>query len=127
MRIYLSACWDRRAELVAVRELLRADGHEVVARWLDEKDDVRTNRERTAAARHCIEDITECGPFVAFTEFGGRVERGGRWVELGVALEQGCRVIICGPREENIFHHMETTEQVNTVAELRELLRGATT
>ena len=123
-RIYLSARWERQQELRAVRYALLGYGYEVPCRWLEEVDDVATNRERAMAARHCIEDITECGLFVAFTEFARRPERGGRFVELGVALEQGCRVILCGPREENIFHHLETVEQVDTVAELLTLLRN---
>ena len=76
-------------------------------------------------------DIVDADIFVAFTEFSRRPERGGRNVELGVALELGIRVILCGPREENIFHHMGGVEQVDSVAELltrlRESERGGVT
>jgi hypothetical protein len=123
-RIYLSARWERQQELRAVRNALLGYGYEVPCRWLDETVDVATNQDRAMAARHCIEDITECGEFVAFTESARRTERGGRFAELGIALEQGCRVILCGPREENIFHHLSTLEQVDSVVQLLARLRN---
>ena len=122
-QIYLSARWERQQELRAVRNALIGYGHEVVCRWLEEEEDVTTNRGQAEAADMCLADIVDADIFVAFTEFSRRPERGGRNVELGVALELGIRVILCGPREENIFHHMGGVEQVDSVAELLARLR----
>ena len=127
-RIYLSARFERKAELRAVRAALVAQGHEVNCRWLDKEEDVRTDRERTVAAYVCVNNIWGCDVLVAFTEAHRAAERGGRHVELGVAFAlQGrrveFRVILVGPREENIFHHLPGVEQVDTVAALLTLLK----
>ena len=123
-RIYLSARFERQAELRAVRAALVAQGHEVSCRWLDKEKDVRTDQERECAAVGCVNDIWGCEVFVAFTEFGPRrAERGGRHVEFGLALAWHRRVILVGPREENIFHHLPGVEQVDTVAALLTLLK----
>ena len=124
-RIYLSARFERQQELRAVRNALIGYGHEVPCRWLEEQADVTTNRERAYAAEKCLEDICNSDIFVAFTEFTKRSERGGRFVEFGIARAWLARVIVCGPREENIFHHLAEVEQVDSVAGLLALLHGA--
>ena len=61
-------------------------------------------------------DVQACDLLIAFTEqpraAGGR-NRGGRHVELGIAIGQGKRVIIVGPRE-NLFCWLPEIDQFDT-------------
>jgi hypothetical protein len=127
MRIYLASRYSRREELCRYREQLQAVGHDVQSRWLDgnhqisdagtplgdhgealvEGDD-GSQSERAAALRarfaaDDFEDVAGCHLLIAFTEPPrSSASRGGRHVELGLALGMRKQVVIVGPRE-NIF------------------------
>jgi nucleoside 2-deoxyribosyltransferase len=121
--IYLAARYSRRLELVDYRSQLRALGYEIPARWLDgghqlandgtpigetgealvESDSVDAAALRAKFAMDDFEDVRSSDIVVAFTEQprSGN-SRGGRHVELGIALGEGIPVMIVGPRE-NVF------------------------
>lgn len=123
MKIYLAARYSRRLELVGYKDQLQAQGHEVPARWLlgqhqlDNEgrpigedgealveagsDDAGYYREKFAQDDY--DDVLSSDLLIAFTEEprSGN-SRGGRHVELGLALGRGIPVIIVGPRE-NVF------------------------
>lgn len=127
MRIYLAARYSRRLELCEYREQLCAIGYDVQAVWLDGEHQISDtgapigNRgemlvegddgsatERAASLRRKFaaddfRDVEGCDLLIAFTEppRSGH-SRGGRHVELGIALGMRKRVAIVGPRE-NIF------------------------
>lgn len=110
MKVYLSARYARREELCRYREQLAGVGIECTARWLDgEGDDLGTN------ATIDVEDVIAADVLVAFTdepaEFSPHpwASRGGRHVEVGIAIGAGIPVIVCGPRE-NIFHHLPSCD-----------------
>lgn len=138
LRIYLASRYSRRLELCGYREQLRAVGLEVQARWLDgshqisddgkplgddgeflveSHDDAAGSRAAALRSRFALddfEDVSRCDLLVAFTEeprgaAGGR-SRGGRHVELGIALGLGKPVLVVGPRE-NIFCWLEVVQQ----------------
>lgn len=141
MRIYLAARYSRRLELCGYRDQLHAAGHTVQAVWLDgehqisdtgtpigesgealvEGDDgSRTERAaalRSKFAQDDFRDVVMCELLIAFTE-PPRVanSRGGRHVELGIALGQMKRVWIVGPRE-NIFCWLDDVRQFDTWGE----------
>lgn len=127
MKVYLAARYSRRRELCVYRDMLIAAGHEVPARWLNgehqisdsgqpigeagealvEGDDGAATDQaamlRQQFALEDVQDVRDCDVLVAFTEPPrSGASRGGRHVELGLALGLQKRVIICGPRE-NIF------------------------
>lgn len=138
MRIYLAARYSRRLELCEYRDQLRAAGHTVQATWLDgehqisdrgtpigesgealvEGDDESAS-ERAAALRQRLahedyRDVAMCELLIAFTEPPrSNHSRGGRHVELGIALGMMKRVFIVGPRE-NIFCWLEDVRQFDT-------------
>lgn len=88
--------------------------------------------ERAAALRlkfaeDDLADVQACDLLIAFTEVprtGGR-NRGGRHVELGIAIGQGKRIMIVGPRE-NIFCWLPEIDQFDTWESCLATLKGQT-
>lgn len=138
MVIYLAARYSRRLELCGYREQLRALGHVVQAVWLDgshqisdtgkpigehdeslvEGDDGSQTAQAAALrqkfARDDFHDVGRCDLLIAFTEPPrSNTSRGGRHVELGIALGMGKHVWIVGPRE-NLFCWLECVRQFDT-------------
>ena len=113
--IYLAAQFGRRRELAAYAADLRAAGHEVTSRWLEQDNDaidatLMTSPEHAAMipglAVADLDDIAKADVFVSFTEHPDTpTKRGGRHVEFGYAIENGLSCIVVGHRE-NIFHHL---------------------
>lgn len=127
MNIYLAARYSRRAELCGYRDTLTAMGHIVTSRWLNgdhqisdngqpigetgealiEGDDGSTSPKAIALrerfAQEDIKDVKDADILIAFTEPPrSNASRGGRHVELGIALGLGIKVWVIGHRE-NIF------------------------
>jgi hypothetical protein len=127
--IYLAARYTRRLELCGYRTDLEARGHRVPARWLlgahqiDDKglmlgsageqavedpdgvtlDLAETIKLRERFALDDFEDVCAAELLIAFTELPrAGASRGGRHVELGIALGRAKPTVIIGPRE-NIF------------------------
>ena len=114
MKIYLCGRYGRRVELAGCAEELRADGHEVTSRWLDgsqELDRADAAGEvdvlsLTTSAMSCWSDVRRAEVLVAFTEeLAAGFCRGGRHVELGIAIERGLGIIVVGPRENCFCYH----------------------
>lgn len=130
-QIYLAGRYSRRLELNEYRDQLRALGFLVQARWLDgghQLDNAGVpigengealvesgQSERAAALRAQFaaddwDDATSAEIQINFTEAPrSSANRGGRHVELGIALSRGQRVIVVGHRE-NIFHWLPEIE-----------------
>lgn len=128
MKIYLAARYSRREELCGYRQFIQASGHTVTSRWLNgahqisdsgqpigdtgealiEGDDGSTGDQaanlRNRFALEDYYDVDACDILIAFTEPPrSNASRGGRHVELGIALGLRTKKIwIVGPRE-NIF------------------------
>ncbi len=124
-RIYLAARYSRRPELCGYRARLEALGYTITSRWLHGEHQVADDGQpigehgeslvegtaNQAAARRLragfafddFEDVMTADLLIAFTEPPrAHQSRGGRHVEMGIALGAGKDVIVCGPRE-NIF------------------------
>ena len=112
MKIYLAARYSRREELCGYRSQLEALGHTVTSRWLNgnhQVDDqgLSVEAKRAERERFAIEDrddVLAANVLIAFTEIPrSSNSRGGRHVELGIAIgTQRMAVIVVGPRE-NVF------------------------
>ena len=124
MKIYLAARYSRRQELCGYRQELQRRGYAVTSRWLDGQHQisdagipigeqgerlVEQGRDddasslRQAFAREDVADVMAADMLIAFTEPPRAVaSRGGRHVELGLALGAGKAVCVVGHRE-NIF------------------------
>lgn len=123
MNIYLAARYSRRLELCGYRAQLEDRGHKVPARWLDgahqisnegiplteegerrfEEGHPSADLLRTQFALHDYSDVLAADMLIAFTEEPrSGTSRGGRHVELGIALGAEIPVTVVGPRE-NLF------------------------
>lgn len=119
MKIYLAARYTRRLELCEYWSELAILGHTVTSRWLngshqidgtgrplgDEGELVIESGDRSAVhfALEDVADVYAADLMIAFTEQprSGH-SRGGRHVELGLAIAKQIPILIVGPRE-NVF------------------------
>lgn len=124
MKFYLAARYSRREELCRYRDQLKAAGYAVTSRWLNGKHQIDNSGKpigdngeslvedgsgdyaatmRQHFAQEDVADVLAADVLIAFTEVprSGH-SRGGRHVELGLALGTNRRVIVVGPRE-NVF------------------------
>ncbi len=117
-RVYLAGRYDRRLELCGYAEELRAVGHTVVSRWLDGCHEIPptgiTDKQSLEMARifaiDDISDLAKADTFVFFSELPNTTSvRGGRFVELGMAIATRKRCIVVG-RHENIFSALPQVE-----------------
>lgn len=132
MNIFLSARYSRRDELRGYRDVLKAAGHKVIARWLDtdweEKDDGTGSSAAPAEyrAKHAAEDLDDVAMsdcFIAFTEKPRSNTRGGRHVEFGYALAKCSIVFVIGPMENIFHHHHHDVEHVQDIASVIDFLK----
>ena len=139
MKIYLASRYSRREELCGYRQQIEALGVRVTSRWLDgqhqisdsgtpigehgerlvEGDDTANTSPEAAKLRERFAnedfaDVMSAQLLIAFTEPPrSNASRGGRHVELGIALGQMKQVWVVGHRE-NIFCWMEDVRYFDT-------------
>jgi hypothetical protein len=143
---YLAARYGRRLELVGYRAQLEALGHKAPARWLDgnhQLDDrgypigdtgeriVERGPDASAVAAKCrvkfaaddYDDVLAADVLIAFTEEPRSTNsRGGRHVELGIALGRRMPIVVVGPRE-NVFCWLPAVTHFRTWAGAFEVIR----
>lgn len=103
MSIYLASAFDRGPELLGYAGELKDAGFTITADWiygLEPDEDWEIALKDKA-------DVERSDVLIAFTESEEtpRASRGGRHVELGIALALDKRVLVIGPRE-NVFCHL---------------------
>ena len=109
MRYHLAARYARRVEFCGYREQLFSIGDTVTSRWLDFR---KMPSWSCGIAREDCEDLLAADAVIIFTEIPNTIlATGGRHVEFGLALAQGKRVIMVGPRE-NVFHYLLPDSQI---------------
>jgi hypothetical protein len=118
-KIYFAAAYCRRLELLPHRYAAQCAGFAVVSRWLDgtrqvpgddgasplrgKPGDAELAKMRARFAHEDLEEVISADLLIAFTEPAGSGRpRGGRHVELGMAIGLERMVWIVGHRE-NIF------------------------
>lgn len=140
MRIYLAARYGRREEMRRYRDELVAMGHEVTASWIDGGEEEGKYDQYASYAFRAMNDLLASHCSIHFTEDPTQPAqghaRGGRHVELGIALhlrDRGIsgiydgpgglkwysskphRIIVVGP-QENVFHWLPEVEVCRTWA-----------
>ena len=110
-RIYLAARYSRRIEMEQHKLIFEIMGFEVVSRWHrgshEINDDESAFDQNVKFAEEDLEDLKSADIVIHFTEVSRTNNgRGGRHVELGLALAYGKENHIIGPRE-NIFHYLK--------------------
>ena len=104
MIVFIGGYFGTREDVLPIRKGLEAVGHTVVARWLDETP-VATP-EATHWGKLAVEDLLDVRAAQIFVlDTRTMTPRGGREVELGVALERGMPVYIVGP-QRNVYHYL---------------------
>jgi hypothetical protein len=101
--VYLSASTVRAAEIGGYAEDLRADGHVVASTW---HQTIGRDPLSTAATRD-YQELSGADVLVAFTQGldAAHQGRGGRHVELGIAVARSMSLLLVGPKE-HVFHHL---------------------
>jgi len=107
------------------RHDLEAAGHICTASWLDQTipDENLSPRQAAAFAARDIADLKAADVLIAFTEEPrvANFPRGGRHVELGMAIALGKQVIVVGHRE-NVFTFLDSISFFRNWAECRRAL-----
>ncbi len=133
MRIYVASRFSRAAEAQNVADNLTKMGHEVTSRWhapdwtgIQEPISNRRSAKNTDVAVADMNDIFRADAMVQLGEdpnnLPANAGRGGRHVELGIALGSGKPVVIIGPRE-TVFHHHFMVFQASTEIEAVKILQ----
>lgn len=119
MTIYLAARYSRRLELCAYAETLRSLGATVRARWLSGSHQIDDSGEplgelgeaaiesgEVSAEKFAVDDLQDvlaADVVICFTEPPrSTATRGGRHVEMGIAIASHKKVLVVGYRE-NVF------------------------
>ena len=116
MKLYLAAAFERQLEMSLYKRQLTAFGHEVVSRWHDPAERHRSLADATTIVeleRWASEDVTGVKAAEVVASFTGHGTRGGRHVELGIAIGLGKQLLIIGPKE-NVFHYLPGIEHFMT-------------
>lgn len=137
--VYLAGRYDRREELQRYAKRLEETGHFAVnSRWLSgahempissegvlrpeliNPNDYATNPLDMTAdfALDDLSDVDDSDMVISFTEeHTVGYNRGGRHVELGIALGLNKIVAVVGPRE-NVFHYLPSVEVFENLDQL---------
>jgi nucleoside 2-deoxyribosyltransferase len=109
LKVYLAAQFKQINEMRKYAEELRAEGIEIVSRWLEEKVSPNislkemTPDECKRTAEVDLEDIQNADVFVLFTvDPDEPTKRGGRHFESGVAFALGKPTIFVGPSRKHL-------------------------
>lgn len=107
--VYLAARYDHLSLMQQYKHRLEQGGFVVTSRWVNGKHEAQEGWKYANSALCALEDyedIHTCDWVVSFTEQPtAKSTRGGRHVELGIALALNKRCIVIGPRE-NVFHYL---------------------
>jgi hypothetical protein len=116
--IYLASRYSRHPEMQTYAKDLERVGYVVTSRWILGDHDIRAHGQSEADhymplwAAEDWQDLRAAEICLSFTEppeQGQGRARGGRHVEMGIALALGKRCLIVGYRE-NIFHWLPQIE-----------------
>lgn len=111
-KFYLCGRYGRKEELQECAIELRNMGHIVVSSWVDFDDNLNecnlSDKEKCEIAMIDIEDLESADILVVFSEEENSTQkgRGGRHVEMGMAIALRKDIDVIGPKE-NIFHYAD--------------------
>lgn len=116
--IYLAAPYERRTFICDYAEELKGYGWTVTSSWLrgehEEKDTNGTLEQQAEWAHNDIVDIFASSIFIVFTPNDEDWVRGGMFVETGIAMMLGLRVIEVGDNYPNCFFCLPRVEHYAT-------------
>lgn len=123
MNVYVAGRWLRRAEAWDVMRSLEARGHRITHDWTVKEDnlgmsDVERSDYYALCAAADVDGVLDADAFVLLHDPGCR----GAFVELGIALAHGVKVIVvgggtCPVTTAPIFYWLPEVQHVGTVDE----------
>lgn len=121
MKLYIAS--HSQPQALALKEVLEALGHVVVARWI--VDDTKfghgvqayTDNERRELAVMDEKDVRSADALILLAEAEGQFVPGGKHVETGIAIALQRPVFVVG-RRENLFHWHPRVTVVPSAEEL---------
>lgn len=126
MKIYLMARYRRQLEMREVAKILttRYD-HKITSGWIWQNDEITDKHIGTEIALTTqanlalrdVNDISRADICIGFSDPIGTQLRGGKMVELGIALAMGKVIYVVGGRE-HIFHALESIVHFDTVSDM---------
>jgi nucleoside 2-deoxyribosyltransferase len=112
MRLYLAAAYGRKNEIRKYAQQATDEGLYVTSRWLEEPHDPNTKMSEVtdefleSVAVQDFDDIDAADVLVFWAEDQDKQPpRGGRHVEMGIAIGRNIPIIVIG-NPENVFHHL---------------------
>ncbi len=133
MIIYIAGRYESLDMLQGWATYLVEDGHGISSRWLSGAHDfavdsagqkIRAGGEEARWAAEDMEDVCRAEVLLVFSPKNHFCTgRGGRHVEVGLALGLGKRILLVGERE-NVFHHLPQIEQYDSFNAARAALKG---
>ena len=110
-KIYLMARYSRHPEMQEVAHRFQRMGHAITSRWIWGEHQASDAAIGTGTlgdferrlAQEDIADLSEADLCISFSDPLGTPMRGGKHVELGMAIAWGKRIINVGNRE-HVFH-----------------------
>ena len=118
MKVYVAAAFERRRDAEEAAGIIRRAGHLVVSSWhkvdTGKKYDPEDVSVMSVIAERDLDELAMAGVIVVLTD--GVESHGGKHVETGVAIGDGKRVIVVGPRE-NVFHSLSEIIVVDSIEE----------
>jgi hypothetical protein len=123
VRFYIASRFERYQDARKVRRLIRNEGHEVQAQWLDRAGDKRLWQAEAVAAQQDVDDLMGADMVLLLTSVPRQgYTTGGSHTEFGMAMAAGIPVAVLG-RRENVFHHLPQVRQFESPGELVNYLR----
>ncbi|WP_276973751.1 hypothetical protein [Ferrimicrobium acidiphilum] len=121
MKFYLAASYGRFHEIRQYSLALEEAGHIVTSSWckgeyLENDADLLSPQYEHLAHEVLatdLGDLSNCDALVAFTESGDVSARGGRHVEMGIAIGMGKRLFVVGCCE-NLFYLLAEHSRFDT-------------
>jgi hypothetical protein len=111
VKIYLMAAYHRHLAMQEIARAITASNHVITSRWIRGENAILDTDVGTGTlgdveaqwARNDMHDLREAACCIGFSEPGSTASRGGRHVELGMAIALGKSIVIIGGHE-HIFH-----------------------
>ena len=124
-RVYLAARYSRHPEMQEYAKRLEGIGHTVTSRWIHGNHQIpegTAEGERyQESVRFAVEDyndVVDADYLVIFTDPPRTTTRGGKHVEVGIALGSGMPVYMVGTEIENIFYYLPCITRFPTFDDL---------
>ena len=103
MKIYIAARYSRKDEMKRHAQELWDMGHWITSQWIWRNEDDEDEVSWRGYAEEDMIDLLKASTLIQFSDEQYTPQRGGKHVELGMAVAWHKRIYIVGPKE-NVFH-----------------------